>query len=676
MAAVFLILGIFGELLPVTLLALAILCWFSWGAIRFSFYVRWVSRNLKLTRNVYDDRGPVQTLWVNRRFTVRTTLHVEGLLGLPHLHIEEFLPFGTMKVDGHHQEQGPLTDHEPMELDYDIRPLSAGKIRFEGVRVELADLQGLFYHRTFVRVPEEILVLPSLVNLDTHSSLKKRQNTLMPPGIHQLAAPGSGSELLDLREYIPGDPPKTIAWKVSARRDQLITKEYESEVPLRCTLFVDVSSSVRVGGPEGSTLTRLVEIAASATQVNMSSRDLTGLCLFDEQDVQVIRPARNRRHLTQVLHALAEASAKQPEPIEGELQSLLPMGYSFAQEVYPERMTNTVNKMPAWLPFFAPTPDHWTNDAGWARWSLRWAFTIFFSIPYLALFGYLFLLLSQNYYTIPQNVVDFLTNEVLEGEPIRITSTWDKLLPPFEFVAIAYLLLVFLILPLWLKFFLVALPMVFRTKFRRRMKYRKRLAALIAQHYELGPGGIEMLFQDEKQLSIALQRFLQEHRVPFNLSMHNKQGEYVYARPEKLDVLRRSLLNAIGKGRDNELFVLFVDLIELEDSLETLMQTVKIALARHHQVMVILPWPPDFELPESDSMPLLPSRTKLKDNKAMLRYLEMLTHRRYIQAFQRIRAAFARLRVPVIPAAEEQSVKLILERMDRLRRQQRQSNLR
>ena len=40
---------------------------------------------------------------------------------------------------------------------------------------------------------------------------------------------------------MPGDPPRTIAWKVSARRDRLITKEFESEVPVRCTLFLDTS---------------------------------------------------------------------------------------------------------------------------------------------------------------------------------------------------------------------------------------------------------------------------------------------------------------------------------------------------------------------------------------------------------------------------------------------------
>ena len=66
-----------------------------------------------------------------------------------------------------------------------------------------------------------------------------------PPGVHRLKRPGGGSELLDLRDYMPGDPPKMIAWKPSARKDKLFTKEFESEVPVRCTLFVDASESTR-----------------------------------------------------------------------------------------------------------------------------------------------------------------------------------------------------------------------------------------------------------------------------------------------------------------------------------------------------------------------------------------------------------------------------------------------
>src|SRR5262249_18261381 len=155
-------------------------------------------------------------------------------------------------------------------------------IRFEGVGVHIADVQGLFYHNVFVPNVRQYRVLPALADARGRIPAAKRDNILPLLGHHRHARPGSGSELLDLRDYLPGDPPKTIAWKVSARRDRLMTKEFESEVPIRCTLLVDTSDAVRVGLPGRNALARLVEIAAAVAQATAAARDLTGVCLCSE----------------------------------------------------------------------------------------------------------------------------------------------------------------------------------------------------------------------------------------------------------------------------------------------------------------------------------------------------------------------------------------------------------
>ena len=100
-----------------------------------------------------------------------------------------------------------------------------------------------------------------------------------------------------------------IAWKASARRDRLMTKEFESEVPVRCTLFVDVSSSVRLGKVGENVLARLVEIAAGVVQASAAVKDLTGICLFDEHKVhKLIRPGRGSRHMQTVRRALTDVA--------------------------------------------------------------------------------------------------------------------------------------------------------------------------------------------------------------------------------------------------------------------------------------------------------------------------------------------------------------------------------
>src|SRR5208283_1940862 len=142
-----------------------------------------------------------------------------------------------------------------------------------------------------------------------------------------------------------GDPPRTIAWKVSARRDRLITKEFETEVPIRCTLFVDVSRSVRLPTRQGPPLHRLIEIAAAVLRSNTDRRDLTGLCIFDEQTARSVRPGRSTSHATRLLHLLTDAGSLAPTVRQADLDRLLPLAYAFAEEVYPELLRPEHNAM-------------------------------------------------------------------------------------------------------------------------------------------------------------------------------------------------------------------------------------------------------------------------------------------------------------------------------------------
>ncbi|MFX9065594.1 hypothetical protein ABTN38_19505, partial [Acinetobacter baumannii] len=71
----------------------------------------------------------------------------------------------------------------------------------------------------------------------------------------------------------------------------------------------------------------------------------------------------------------------------------------------------------------------------------------------------------------------------------------------------------------------------------------------------------------------------------------------------KIEVLSGALLRAVSQGRDNELFVLLADLLELTEHLGPLLRAVKVALARHHQVMVVCPWPVDVPAPPAHYKP-------------------------------------------------------------------------
>jgi uncharacterized protein (DUF58 family) len=632
-------LGVFAEIAPLAPAGLALVLWLAGVGLLFYARARLSVPRLRVRRVVADDRGPVDTLWAGRSFEVHVELRLGGRLSLPYVAVADRVPFAAVLLDGETEAAGPAARGRPLTLSYRIRPPAPGRVRFEGLRLRLADPQGLFYFETFVPGVVEYRVLPVLADAGGRPAAHKRHNLLPPPGIHRLRRPGSGSELLDLRDYLPGDPPKTIAWKVSARRDRLVTKEFESEVPIRCTVFVDTSNSVRVGASGRNALARLVEIAAAVAQANSGSRDLTGLCLFDERHAGAVRPARTPRHLVGVLHRLADAAGLVPTTGRVRVGELLPLAYAFAEEVYPHLLRSDVNHAPFGLRWFATRPPWITRRPGLADrlhsgllgWALVYGLWSAAAVALAAALGGYWLMAPAPG---SGDVLVWLLFAAGGSAVLGLAS------------ALTFLG--------W---------QVLRPRRRRNEVRRKRLAALLSVRYGLAPGGLEALLEDDEQMALHLQRFLAEHQVPFRLPFYDWRGNYLFAAPEKVDVLARALLQAVGQGHDNELFVLLADLIELSDRLEPLLRAVRVALARHHQVMIVCPWPPGLPPPATAAGPPGPPAAGADPGPTLRR----ATTARFHRAFAGLRQTFARLGVPVICAASEESVRLILDRMDRLR---------
>jgi hypothetical protein len=214
---------------------------------------------------------------------------------------------------------------------------------------------------------------------------------------------------------------------------------------------------------------------------------------------------------------------------------------------------------------------------------------------------------------------------------------------------------------------LIVIWLVQRFLFSRRrwlQRCRKRLAALLSVRYGLAPGGLALLLEDDERCATYLQRFLNEHHVPYALPLYDAQGQYLFASPGKVEVLSGALLRAVGKGHDNELFVLLADLLELTDHLTPLLRAVKVTLARHHQVLIICPWPPGVPPPAAGPPP---RAAELAAAPGLLADVREANAARFQRAFQRLRRTFARLGVPVLCAQGGDPVRLVLERLNRLR---------
>jgi uncharacterized protein (DUF58 family) len=114
---------------------------------------------------------------------------------------------------------------------------------------------------------------------------------------------GEGIEFADIRPFLPGDRPRSINWRATARRGAPWVNERHPERTTDVVLFLD--SFVDVRGERASTLDLAVGAAASLAAAYLRRRDRVGLVGFGGF-VQWLRPGSGHAALYRLLDTLME----------------------------------------------------------------------------------------------------------------------------------------------------------------------------------------------------------------------------------------------------------------------------------------------------------------------------------------------------------------------------------
>jgi uncharacterized protein (DUF58 family) len=114
---------------------------------------------------------------------------------------------------------------------------------------------------------------------------------------------GEGIEFADIRPFLPGDRPRSINWRATARRGAPWVNERHPERTTDVVLFLD--SFVDIRGERASTLDVAVGAAASLAAAYLRQRDRVGLVGFGGF-VQWLQPGSGQAALYRLLDTLME----------------------------------------------------------------------------------------------------------------------------------------------------------------------------------------------------------------------------------------------------------------------------------------------------------------------------------------------------------------------------------
>lgn len=132
-----------------------------------------------------------------------------------------------------------------------VRELRRGPVGATGWEVTASDPLGFFKSRRASPDAEVTLVLPRFTSLRAHHQVRELEASVAAPRA------GSGSELFGVREFRPGDPLRRIHWRSTARRGELVVREFERPGVHTLGIFCDPSPA------NGEVADQVARIAAS-----------------------------------------------------------------------------------------------------------------------------------------------------------------------------------------------------------------------------------------------------------------------------------------------------------------------------------------------------------------------------------------------------------------------------
>lgn len=212
------------------------------------------------------------------------------------------------------------------------RLIQRGVFSLGPTEVVSGDLFGLFPVTHIVPSNGSLLVYPMMAEVESFAS---------PPGLlpggealrlrtHQVTPNSAG-----VREYVPGDPLNRIHWLSTARRNELITKEFELDPLAEVWIFLDAEEAVQAAQPYSlpsqaveaawapwaadkeirlppSTEEYGVSIAASLAQYFLRRDRSVGMASYHQAlrgTPDILPPDRGGRQLGKILEMLAPLRA-------------------------------------------------------------------------------------------------------------------------------------------------------------------------------------------------------------------------------------------------------------------------------------------------------------------------------------------------------------------------------
>ena len=196
-----------------------------------------------------------------------------------------------------------LAPGEKKRMNYSIRPVRRGAYHFGHVNVMFRSPLGLSVRRHVCADPKEVPVYPSIIQMK-EMELKALQRISTQVGIKKIRRIGHSYEFEQIKNYVKGDDYRSINWKATGRRGELMVNQYEDERSQQVYSIIDKSRSMLMPFNGLSLMDYAINTSLVISNVALKKHDKAGLITFGHKVDTALQADRKKHQLRMIMESL------------------------------------------------------------------------------------------------------------------------------------------------------------------------------------------------------------------------------------------------------------------------------------------------------------------------------------------------------------------------------------
>lgn len=230
--------------------------------------------------------------------------------------------FPDFKQDRITTFKGKISYKDPVSIKYQLQPKKRGLFHFNDAFLFLSSFLRLVERRIIFPNIDSFQVYPSVLQMKKYELLVFQQQKT-GSGIKRIRRLGNATEFEQIRNYVAGDELKTINWKATSRKNELMVNQYQDEKSQSVYCIIDKSRTMQMEFDGLNILDYSINSTLVFANICLLKGDKFGMLTFSDKMGAQIPADKSGTQMKRVMDTLYAQKTKFKDANFEQLQSVV-----------------------------------------------------------------------------------------------------------------------------------------------------------------------------------------------------------------------------------------------------------------------------------------------------------------------------------------------------------------